>query len=1044
MNKLKAVIFDLDGVITQTALVHSLAWKEMFDNYLREREQKYGESFREFTHEADYLTYVDGKPRYEGVKSFLSSRGINIEFGDPSDRTTQETICGIGNRKNDAFNEILERDGVKGYPSTLKLMQQLKDEGIRIGVASSSKNCEKVLAAAGLLEMVETRIDGVVSAERGLKGKPEADIFTTAADELGVDYHNAVVVEDAISGVQAGKKGNFGLVLGLAREDNHQALYANGADIVVSDIAEIGLEGIRRWFDTGIENDSWEILFRDYDPFKERSREALLSVGNGYFGTRGAMEEMEINSINYPATYMAGVYNRRTSQVAGRDVENEDLVNLSNWLPVTFKVEDEDYLDLNKTRILEICRRMDVRKGVLHRSMIVEDQKGRRTQLVSRRFASMKDPHLAALEYTITPLNYSAKITLRSMLTGDHINEGVARYAELDQHHLEAVEAWSVGNLQSLEVCTRQSDIRVQQIARLDVSLGKEMLFPTYESTNEGGRSTLWFSVEITQGRPLRLQKSVVMNNSVQKDLYLTAPLDILNNAGSFEDILQASAEAWERIWQRIDIKIAGDRHSQKLLRLHLYHLLSTSSPNNVNIDFGIPARGLTGEAYRGHIFWDELYILPLYFLHYPAIARAILMYRYRRLGEARNYAKEFGYQGAMFPWQSGSDGREETQKFHFNPLSGRWGDDHSSLQRHVNLAIAYNIIQYYRHSVDQEFMLKYGAEMLCEICRLWESMAVKELPSGRYSIAKVMGPDEFHEHLPGSPQSGLKDNAYTNVMTAWMFRETLQFIEELETEDAEALKENLGFSDEERLRWKDISLKLNLHIQQNIIAQFEGYFGLKDLDWDHYRKKYTNIYRMDRILKAEGLSPDEFKLAKQADVLMLFYNLDREKVSEIIQGFGYTLSEDYLKSNFDYYLPRTSHGSTLSRVVHAYLASQIGMPDLAWEMYSEALGSDLNDIQGGTTAEGIHTGVMAGTVMIALRAYAGINTNGKVLIVNPELPERWKKMTFSIRFKGVRFSIELDAYSLNITADVDSSFEHMGEIFSLKKGVTKHIILKR
>ena len=211
MNKyhFDAVIFDLDGVITKTALVHASAWKTMFDEFLKGWEKKTGKPFLEFTHANDYLPYVDGKPRYKGVESFLKSRGIEIPFGTPDDTTEMETICGLGNRKNDAFNQILQRDGVEVYESTVALMDELKAAGIKLGVASSSKNCKQVLERSNLLHYFETRVDGEVSAELGLHGKPEPDIFTVACDNLGVDYFRAVVVEDAVSGVQAGQKGNL-------------------------------------------------------------------------------------------------------------------------------------------------------------------------------------------------------------------------------------------------------------------------------------------------------------------------------------------------------------------------------------------------------------------------------------------------------------------------------------------------------------------------------------------------------------------------------------------------------------------------------------------------------------------------------------------------------------------------------------------------------------------------------------------------------------------------------------------------------------------
>lgn len=245
----EAVIFDMDGVITKTALTHAAAWKKMFDDYLRKREKQYGEKFVEFTHAGDYLPFVDGKPRYKGVADFLESRGIDIPFGDPSDSPDAETCCGLGNSKNDAFNEVLDKDGVEVYPSTVALLNELKNAGVKLGVASSSKNCKPVLERVDLLDMFDARVDGVLSAELNLHGKPEPDIFTTACDIVKADYSKSIVVEDAVSGVQAGVKGNFGLTIGIARENNIAELKNAGADIVVEDLEEIdGLEGLNKIF----------------------------------------------------------------------------------------------------------------------------------------------------------------------------------------------------------------------------------------------------------------------------------------------------------------------------------------------------------------------------------------------------------------------------------------------------------------------------------------------------------------------------------------------------------------------------------------------------------------------------------------------------------------------------------------------------------------------------------------------------------------------------------------------------------------------------
>jgi len=243
-----AFVFDLDGVITDTVAIHSAAWKQMFDAFLQAYAKRKQLPYKEFSHARDYLSYVDGKPRYQGVASFLKSRGIELPFGDPSDPPHMETICGLGNRKNHIFNRMIANGNVIVFQSTIDFIHQLKDQGIRVGVASSSKNCKAVLEAAGILDLFETRVDGLVSAELGLRGKPEPDIFTTACDNLHVHYREAIIVEDAVSGVQAGKKGGFGMVLGIAREGNAAKLKAHGADLVISDMREIDIETINQWF----------------------------------------------------------------------------------------------------------------------------------------------------------------------------------------------------------------------------------------------------------------------------------------------------------------------------------------------------------------------------------------------------------------------------------------------------------------------------------------------------------------------------------------------------------------------------------------------------------------------------------------------------------------------------------------------------------------------------------------------------------------------------------------------------------------------------
>lgn len=238
-DQLDAVLFDLDGVLTATAHIHARCWQRMFDEYLRERAARTGEPFEPFDIERDYLPYVDGKPRYDGVRSFLASRGIELPWGDPSDPPNAETVCGLGNQKNALFNEVLRDEPPEVFGRAVEYVRYLRDRGIRTAVVTASKNATTVLRAAGIEDLFDVQMDGVVAADLGLAGKPQPDTFVEAARRLGVEPARAAVVEDAISGVQAGRAGNFGLVIGVDRTGNAAALRANGADIVVADVGDL-------------------------------------------------------------------------------------------------------------------------------------------------------------------------------------------------------------------------------------------------------------------------------------------------------------------------------------------------------------------------------------------------------------------------------------------------------------------------------------------------------------------------------------------------------------------------------------------------------------------------------------------------------------------------------------------------------------------------------------------------------------------------------------------------------------------------------------
>lgn len=1313
-----AVIFDLDGVITNTATVHAAAWKQLFDEFLGEYSEKKSEPFRPFDKEQDYLLYVDGKPRYDGIQSFLQSRGIELPFGSPDDPPEKQTVCGLGNRKNGYFRSYLKEHGVDVFASTISVVRQLRETGFRTAVISSSKNCKPILEAARVADLFEERVDGVESEAVGLKGKPAPDIFLEAARRLGVSPERSIVVEDAISGVEAGRDGHFGCVVGINRNKQAEALKEHGAHVVVDDLAavnieekpahaplieelpdgadcleqisrtpetriavfldydgtlspivedpekadlsnetrqaiaklsehcivavisgrdlqdvreRVGLEGLfyagshgfdiagpgglhtlsqeaadflplldkaekevakhlrdiegayierkkfsiaihsRRvpkeqrpgvekavdraaanspdlrktvgkmvfelqpkidwnkgkailWLmdalkldqvttlpiyigddvtdedafrvlppqgiglvvkggthrttadyslkDTqavrkflnrlaaelsmGASTDSWGLTYDGFNPCEEKLREALCTLGNGYFATRGAAPEKPAGEVHYPGSYLACGYDRLKTEIAGREIENEDLVNIPNWLPLSFRIEEGEWFDLGRVELVTSRQTLDLKTGVLVREVHFRESGGRESLLRQRRLVHMKYPHLAALETTVKALNWSGRIEFRSGLDGQVVNGGVKRYNQLNNHHLTPREESEIDDeTVSLKVETVQSEIRIAQTARTRVFLNNsEDPFPVLRKTlqNEGKIEQI-FALDLQEDGEVKVEKVVGLATS-RDHAISEAGLEArkwAERAGDFEELFRTHSIAWKQLWRRFNIDlsladpVAGSR-TTLILRLHCFHLLQTASLHTMDLDVGIPSRGWHGEAYRGHIFWDELFIFPFLNLRLPEITRMLLLYRYRRLEEARHAARDAGFSGAMYPWQSGSDGREETQVLHLNPKSGRWLPDNSHLQRHVNAAIAYNIWQYYQATTDTEFFYFYGAEMLLEIARFWASLATKNDKTGRFEILGVMGPDEYHDALPDVTESGLPNNAYTNVMVSWVLARATDTLECLPEDRRRELCENLSLTDEEIARWDEISRKLTVPFHgDGIISQFEGYENLEELDWPRYREKYGQVLRLDRVLEAEGDTPNRYKASKQADVLMLFYLFSPFELKEIFDRLDYPFDPEMIPKNIAYYEQRTSHGSTLSHVVHSWVVARSDR-SRAWELFRQALESDVADVQGGTTPEGIHLGAMAGTVDLVQRCFTGVETRGNKLHLNPVLPAEIQEMRLNIRYRGHSLVLDLSQDTLRVhslhSAEKPIRIVHGGEELNLVEGTTLQFAL--
>ena len=799
-------------------------------------------------------------------------------------------------------------------------------------------------------------------------------------------------------------------------------------------------------------DEAWTFTFQGYDPPSEKLRETLCTVGNGYFATRGAAPESKADQVHYPGTYAAGVYNRLDDLIGGTRTENESLVNLPNWLPLTFRIDGGDWFDIDAVDVLAYRQSLDLRSAVLTRELRLRDGAGRTTAVTQRRFVAMHLAHVAALETTIVAEDWSGAVEIRSTLDGNVRNCLVERYRELASNHLTGLNKRVLSeNSVLLTVRTTQSQIPVALAARTSVWHDDTPAAATYRLVDEEFEIGHEIFTELSLGQSVTVEKVVTLVTG--RDVATSEPAATaerrLGRQGRFAEIRDAHVLAWAHLWQRLSLEVDSRSESShaeemRILRLHLLHLVQTVSYNSTEADVGVPARGLHGEAYRGHIFWDELFIFPVLNLRLPTVTRSLLRYRYRRLPEARRAAKLAGYAGAMFPWQSGSDGREESPEVHLNPRSGRWRPDPSHRAHHIGIAVAYNVWQFYEVTGDLAYLIDYGAEMLAEIARFWVSRATYDEQRDRYSINGVIGPDEFHSGYPDRPYDGIDNNAYTNVMAVWVILRVFDALELIPLPNRLDLREKLALTDEELTRWDYMTRRMFVPFHDGLISQFEGYDKLAELDWDAYSQRYGNIQRLDRILEAENDDVNRYKASKQADVLMLLYLLSSEELGELLDRLGYHLVHDQIPKMVTYYLARTSHGSTLSGVVHTWVLARANRDraiEFFEQLFRQVLKSDVDDIQGGTTSEGIHLAAMAGSIDLLQRCFTGLETRAGRIVLSPQWPETAGALGFPIHYRGHHLHLHVSGKGAEVSMDprdvLSIEIECRGRVERLAPGKT-------
>jgi trehalose/maltose hydrolase-like predicted phosphorylase len=462
--------------------------------------------------------------------------------------------------------------------------------------------------------------------------------------------------------------------------------------------------------------------------------------------------------------------------------------------------------------------------------------------------------------------------------------------------------------------------------------------------------------------------------------------------------VLQEHEAAWSDRWRSSDILVGGDPTSEQALRFAVYHLNSAANPADERVSIG--ARGLTGDDYHGHVFWDtEIYLLPFFIFTWPEAARALLMYRFRTIDGARQKAAQMGWRGAMYAWESADTGGEATPEQVVCPDGQIVDILCGKLEQHITADIAYAVWQYWQATEDVDFLLEAGAEILLETGRFWSSRAQPEA-DGFCHIRDVIGPDEYHEHID--------DNAYTNVMARWNIRRALEVAAVLRERWPDRwgrLSCRLGLDDTELVRWRTVAetMVTGWNSQTGLFEQFAGFFGLEEIDLASYAGRSVP---MDVVLGRERTQRS--KVIKQADVVALVGLLPEE------------FPGDSGRANFRYYEPRCSHGSSLSGAMHGLVAARLGESDLALRYFQHAVAIDLADNHT-AIAGGLHMAALGGTWLIAVFGFAGLSLRSDGIAFNPKLPTSWRTLKFAIEWRGRRLRIGIDGVEKILHATLEA-----------------------
>ena len=723
----------------------------------------------------------------------------------------------------------------------------------------------------------------------------------------------------------------------------------------------------------------WSLSFDGWDAKREPAIEAICALVNGNVGVRAAIEEG--SSVSNPGTFLNGVFDASDELVAQEATRPEYQV-IAAPTPELVKVPDWSRLEITVDGTplqLETCELLDHKRTLeMHSAALIREWRlrlnGKTTLLRTIRFASLADRRILGQRLEITAEDWSGEVTLEAIVDADVTNEGVRHLANLRTH--------AEGDLLVLSAQTKQQGTSICMATKSQL---KDGLGHSIDGIAEGRPLALVNRWSFTARRNERfvLEKLVGVSTSRDGPEPLTQAAKHLNRALSagWSRVLKDSSDAWAERWSASDVQIEADALIQRQTRFALYHLIGCANPDD---EYAAPgARSLSGERYKGHVFWDtDIFVLPFFVFTHPATARALLMYRYHTLPAAREKARAYGFSGALYAWESTDDGAEVTPSFVINAAGEQLEMLTGSHAHHISADVAYAVCQYLDATRDKRFLYTAGAEMLFEIARFWVSRAVRG-NDGRLHIRGGIGPDEYHENID--------DNAYTSGMARFALQRAARTAGWLQVNEPSVwtgLCRRLDLRPGEEASWAAAAVDLVVlqGARGGLIEQHAGYFALEPINLQEYEPRSKT---MDVLLGWRNLTKTQ--TLKQADVLMLL----------ALQPGEYTTTE--LEANYRYYAPRTSHDSSLSASVHALIAARIGLLDDADRYLRKAAGVDLDLDEGATAAGGVHLAALGGIWQALVFGFLGMYPHEESLAFAPNLPQSWGAVRVSVEWRGSR-----------------------------------------